>query len=112
MEIKAKLQDSLVGRKRTFQLRPFDFNEFIKAKKFELSKNPMTDAGIIKIYWMSICFMVDCQRFALESEVDLKIDLLQEYNSTYLGKDIRHMIVENHVLTFNNLIGIFGKNYG
>ena len=97
LEIKAKLQDSLVGRKRTFQLRPFDFNEFIKAKKFDLSKNPMTDAGILKNLLDEYLLYGGLPKVALEADVDLKIDLLQEYNSTYLGKDRRHVIVVHYV---------------
>ena len=112
LEIKAKLQDSLVGRKRTFQLRPFDFKEFLKAKDFEVGRNPITDSEKLKYFLDEYLLYGGLPKIALEDNINLKIDLLEEYTATYIGKDIRHMIVENHVLTFNNLLIFLAKIMG
>lgn len=72
----------------------------------------MTDIGTLKNLLDEYLLYGGLPKVALEADVALKIDLLQEYNSTYLGKDIRHMIVENHVLTFNNLLVYLAKIMG
>lgn len=112
LEIKAKLQDSLVGRKRTFYLKSFNFNEFLAAKKFEVSQNPIADEKMLKNLLDEYLLYGGLPKVALEHDPQIKKELLEEYTATYIGRDIRHMIAENHVLTFNNLLIFLAKIMG
>lgn len=112
LDIKAKLQDSLVGRKRSFLLEPFNFTEFLEAKEFSGGKNPITDEKQLKILMDEYLTYGGLPAVVLENDISLKRDLLNEYTATYINKDIRHMIAENHVVAFNNLLIFLAKITG
>lgn len=112
LHIKAKLQDSLVGRKKTFHLAPFNFGEFLEAKEFQKSGNPLTDEKRIKILLDEYLLYGGLPKIVLENDIEMKRELLNEYTATYINRDIRHMIAENHVLTFNNLLIFLAKIMG
>lgn len=112
LEIKAKLQDSLVGRKRTFYLKPFNFKEFLEAKQYKSPKNPITRAKQLKYLLDEYMLYGGLPKVVLENDFNLKRELLEEYTATYINKDIRHMIAENHTLAFNNLMIFLAKIMG
>lgn len=112
LDIKAKLQDSLVGRKKTFNLMPFNFSEFLEARQFQVCGNPLTDEKRLKILLDEYLLYGGLPKIVLENDVNIKRELLNEYTSTYINRDIRHMIAESHVLTFNNLLIFLAKIMG
>lgn len=112
LDIKAKLQDSLVGRKKTFFLNPFNFSEFLNAKGFLADNNPLTNEKRLKILLDEYLLFGGLPRIVLESDLNIKKALLDEYTATYISKDIRYMIAENHVVAFNNLLIFLSKIMG
>lgn len=112
LDIKAKLQDSLVGRKKTFYLNPFNFFEFLNAKAFKPNDNPLMNEKKLKLLLDEYLIYGGLPQIVLENDIDIKKDLLDEYTATYISKDIRHMIAENHVITFNNLLVFLSKIMG
>lgn len=112
LDIKAKIQDSLAGRKKDFYLSPFNFEEFLEAKKIHSKNNPISEAKHIQILLDEYLLYGGLPKVVLEDDYDMKKDLLNEYTATYISKDIRHMITENHVITFNNLLIFLAKIMG
>lgn len=112
LDIKAKLQDSLAGRKKTFLLGPFDFTEFLDARQFKADKNPLTTEKQLKLLLDEYLIYGGLPKVVLENNPAIKKDLLDEYTATYISKDIRHMIAENQVIHFNNLLIFLAKITG
>lgn len=114
LEIKAKLQDSLVWRKVTFQVNPLSFSEFLLFKKSDhLLNNPtikekkQIDAFLEEylIYWW-------LPKIALENNTEIKKKLLKEYVSTYINKDVRAIGNIENIGKFNQLLKLLSNNIG
>lgn len=112
LDMKAKLQDSLAGRKKTFYLTPFNFSEFLNAKRFKPDANPLSNEKQLKILLDEYLLYGGLPQIVLENDANIKKALLDEYTATYISRDIRHMIAENHVVTFNNLLIFLAKIMG
>ncbi|MDP3976214.1 MAG: ATP-binding protein [bacterium] len=112
LDIKAKLQDSLAGRKKTFDITPFYFSEFLTAKGFKKNTNPITDEQRASLLLEEFLLYGGLPKIVLEEDYSIKQDLLEEYVSTYISKDIRHLIAENNVQTFNHLLIFLSKITG
>lgn len=112
LDIKAKLQDSLVGRKKTFWLSPFNFSEFLEAKNFKALRNPLSHQEKIKHLLDEYLLYGGLPKIVLEKNISIKKELLNEYTTTYINRDIRHMIAENQILPFNHLLIFLAKIIG
>lgn len=112
LEIKAKLQDSLTGRKKSFLIEPFNFPEFLDAKKFQLSGNPITDEKQRLLLLDEYMLYGGLPKVVLEDDATIKQQLLDEYAATYINRDIRHLVAEDHVVAFNNVLIFLAKITG
>jgi len=112
LELKAKIQDSLVGRKKTFHITPFSFTEFLEAKEYSEEKNPITEQKN-KIFLLEEYLLYGgLPKIALETSEEIKKELLFEYINTYINKDVRILVSEKNILHFNKLIIFLAKSIG
>ena len=118
LELKANLQDSLVGRKVTFEIYPLDFEEFLKFKNFNyidylfkdnLPKDIKKEYNNILEEYLLYGGM---PAVVLQDDKEKKIKLLQEYINTYINKDIRAIGKIKNIFLFNNFIKVIASQIG
>ena len=103
LEIKAKLQDSLAGRKITFFVNPLSIDEILDYEKLNKeTKNPTEKEKIDKIFKEYLLFG-GLPEIYLEKNKEKKEILLKEYLGTYINKDIRALISNINISKFNQL---------
>lgn len=103
LEIKAKLQDSLAGRKITFYASPLSLDEILDYEKLDKeTKNPIERQKIDKTFEEYLIFG-GLPEIYLEKDKEKKKKLLKEYLGTYVNKDIRALISKINVSKFNQL---------
>ena len=103
LEIKAKLQDSLAGRKITFFINPLSVDEILDYEKLDKqTKNPLEQQKIDTIFKEYLLFG-GLPEVYLEKSKEKKEILLKEYLGTYVNKDIRALISNINVSKFNQL---------
>lgn len=119
LEMKAKLFESLTGRKRVFHLFPFSFYELLNFKDLNLAKI-MTGSERIstlhqrEIYNYLYHFIIygGYPRPILEENNEEKVKLLEEIYSSYMERDvIGFMRVKNH-FGYAKLINLFAGQIG
>lgn len=103
LEIKAKLQDSLAGRKITFYINPLSLDEILDYKKLDKkTKNPLERQKINRAFEEYLIFG-GLPEIYLEKDKEKKKKLLGEYLGTYINKDVRALISKINVSKFNQL---------
>lgn len=103
LEIKAKLQDSLAGRKITFYISPLSLDEILDYEKLDKeTKSPIERQKIDKTFEEYLIFG-GLPEIYLEEDKEKKKKLLKEYLGTYVNKDIRALISKINVSKFNQL---------
>ena len=103
LEIKAKIQDSLVGRKMDFFIQPLLISEILNFKKLNpKSKNPLERQKIEEEFQNYLLFGGLPDIF-LEKNLEHKKELLKEYIGAYVNKDIRGLIRNININKFNKL---------
>ena len=110
LELKANFQDSLAGRKVTFEINPLDFEEFLQFKDFEfldyLYKKDLPKDIKKKFDDMIEEYLIYgvMPAVVLQDEKEKKIKLLEEYVGAYINKDIRAIGKIENIAGFNNFI--------
>ena len=118
LEIKAKMQDSLVGRKISFFIKPLNFFEFINFKKFKnleyLKKDniPNVIKKELKKLLDEYLIFGGLPEVVLQTNFEKKKKLLHEYVNTYINKDIRVWGKMENIQPFNNLLKILSVQIG
>ncbi|MGH7598521.1 MAG: ATP-binding protein, partial [bacterium] len=131
LEIRAKVSESLTGRKRLFNLRPFSFDEFVTTKwpgfpavagKLAIgdSANLLSALGQAQsLYqaslekWLAEYLQYGgYPRVVLEANAQRKIALLQEIYTSYLQKDIKDFFKIENIAGYNNLLKILSQQIG
>ncbi|MCK5460062.1 ATP-binding protein [Candidatus Parcubacteria bacterium] len=103
LEIKAKLQDSLAGRKISFFINPLSIDEILDYEKLgKQTKNPFEQQKIDAIFKEYLLFG-GLPEVYLEKNREKKEVLLKEYLGTYINKDIRALISDINVSKFNQI---------
>jgi len=103
LEIKAKLQDSLAGRKITFCISPLSLNEILDYEKLDKqTKNPLEQQKVDRAFKEYLVFG-GLPEVYLEKNKEKKETLLKEYLGTYVNKDIRALISDINISKFNQL---------
>jgi len=118
LELKANFQDSLTGRKVTFEINPLDFEEFLQFKNFKqldyLSKKDLP--GDIKRRFDDELeeYLVygGMPAVVLQGDTEKKKKILGEYISTYINKDIRAIGKIDNIANFNNLLKVLVSQVG
>lgn len=118
LELKAKLQDSLVGRKIAFKINPLCFEEFLRFKRADVldyyhHKNiPSTIQNRFKEYLDEYLLFGGMPKVVLTLDSEDKKILLKNYVNDYINKDVRYIGKVNNLLKFNQLVKILANQIG
>ena len=113
LDIKRKIQDSLIGRAAYFQLYPLNFIEFLNFKKeyfpsdpTKIQKNRLDKLlGEYLVYGGFPAVVLEKQKKAKES-------LLKNYINLYITKDIKNLAEIENISAFNNLTKVLSSQIG
>ena len=118
LELKAKLQDSLVGRKISFMVSPLCFEEFLRFKKSDVLEYyhkgdiPLEIKNRMKKLLDEYLLFGGMPKVALTNGEEEKKTLLKNYASDYINKDIRYIGKIDSLLKFNQLVKILANQIG
>lgn len=118
LEIKAKIHESLTGRKRIFNLYPLTFHEYLKAKDNFLAKlileKEISSYRQNRIFKHLFNFIIygGYPKIALEENPKKQIQFLKEIHSSYIEKDIIGFLKVKEPLTFITLFTILAEGIG
>lgn len=118
LELKANFQDSLVGRKVTFEILPLDFEEFLQFQAFsdiEYLTRADVPLDIMKKFDHALEeFLIygGMPAVVMQQDREKKTILLGEYINTYINKDVRAIGKIDNIATFNNFIKIMASQIG
>ena len=113
LDIKRKIQDSLVGRVVYFQLYPLNFKEFLNFKGKIFPPGPSINQkkqldNLLKEYLL----FGGMPEIVLERNRSVKQILLKNYINLYVSKDIRSLFEIENISSFNKLIKILASQAG
>jgi len=119
LEIKAKIHESLTGRKKVFQVFPLTINEYLRYIDPELFRvirdgNDVLDFDLAKLMKVVSDFSVfgGYPRVVLETNTNKKIAILEELYTSYLDKDIVGFLKIKKIDSFNKLISLLSVQVG
>ena len=118
LELKAKFQNSLTGRKISFLINPLDFEEFLIFQNFpflDYLKKEILPPNIKSNFDNALDkYLVygGMPAVALQEDNNLKQKMLEEYVNTYINKDIRAIGKVKNILNFNSLVKILASQIG
>lgn len=121
LEIRKHLDEPLVGRKRTITMYPLTFDEYLVFRKSPLAPVhtlAMTDTIGQSTLNEYVKHFQECMlwggmpRIALEDNCDERRILLNEIYTTYLEKDIKGILRNEHVPSFNMFLKIVASHSG
>jgi len=113
LDIKKKIQDSLVGRVVYFHLYPLNFIEFLefKNKKFAIETTSVQKRQMDNLLKEYLLFG-GMPEIVLEKNEKIKKELLKNYLNLYISKDIRSLADIENISSFNNLAKILAGQTG
>lgn len=117
MELKAKIHESLSGRKRVFELFPVAFNEFINYKtEYKYEENLVTFFDIegekVDIYLNEYLSYGGYPRIITEPQKQEKHLLINEIFNSYIRKDISYLLNINRPDAFIKFIELLAAQTG
>ncbi|MBN1841013.1 MAG: ATP-binding protein [Deltaproteobacteria bacterium] len=117
LELKEKIHESLVGRKRLFELNTITFDEFINHKTDYKYKENL--AGFLEIekdktqqLLMEYMNFGGYPRVVLASELTEKIRIIDEIFSSILEKDIAYLLKVDKTEAFSAMIKVLSSQIG
>jgi len=118
LELKAKFQDSLAGRKILFSVNPLNFEEFLIFKNFpylDYFKKENLPEDIRNNFDKALSeYLVygGMPAVVLQNNLEMKQKMLEEYVSAYINKDIRAIGKVENIADFNTLTKILAAQIG
>jgi len=118
LEIKAKLQDSLVGRKVVFMIEPLSFEEFLSFSHSDIlsyynkEKIPQEVQNMFIALLNEYLLFGGLPKVVLTKDAGEKQILLKNYVNDYVNKDIRSIGKITSVFQFNQLIKTLAGQIG
>lgn len=118
LELKAKLQDSLAGRKITFMVSPLCFEEFLRFKRADVLEYyhqeniPLEILNKFRKYLDEYLLFGGMPMVVLTEGGEEKRTLLKNYVGDYINKDIRYIGRIESLLGFNQLVKILAGHIG
>ena len=117
LELKEKIQESLVGRKRLFELSTITFDEFINHKTDYKYKKNLADFLEIekdKTQQLLMEYMNfgGYPRVVLASEQSEKVQIIDEIYRSILEKDIAYLLKVDKTEAFSGLIKVLSSQIG
>jgi len=117
LELKEKIHDSLVGRKRIFELNPVSFKEFVNFKtdyRYEGKLDEFFEVEKVKTENLLNEYLNfgGYPRIILEEKLSEKIRIIDEIYRSYLEKDIAYLIKSERIDVFSSLIKVLAGQIG
>ncbi|MFH1838169.1 MAG: ATP-binding protein [Candidatus Kuenenbacteria bacterium] len=119
LEIKAKMKESLAGRKIIFNLQPFCFlefvatqNKFLYQKLLLKKKITILDQNELLRLFQKYLIFGGYPRVVLSKTEQEKLMILKEINASYIEKDILGFLEIKNKLAFSNLIKLLAGQIG
>ena len=118
LEIKAKIHESLTGRKRVFHLYPFDFSEYLSvwdktlAKLVSQKEISSYSREQIKEYLFRFINWGGYPKAALETNISEQRQILKEIFSSYVERDIIGFLKIKKYRAFVNLVSLLSSQIG
>lgn len=117
VELKEKIHESLVGRKRIFNLNTLSFEEFVNFKTNYKYEKKLFD--FFKIDKKKTQDMLEeylnfggYPRVVLEEKLEEKLKIINEIYQSYLEKDISYLLGIRKTETFGNLMKLMASQIG
>lgn len=119
IEMHKHLKESLAGRRRLYRLFPFSFSEWLpgKTKTVRLPKkitsaiDPLIQRRLKK-YLEEFIIFGGMPGLVHEKTEDAKKRLLLDLVATYIQKDIKALLREEDILSFNRLLALLAAQEG
>ena len=117
LELKEKIHESLVGRKRIFELNPVSFKEFVNFKTDYRYEEKLDEFFAIEKAKSENLLneylnFGGYPRVILEEKLSDKIKIINEIYRSYLEKDITYLIKSERIDVFSFLIKILSGQIG
>jgi len=118
LEVKAKVQEPLTGRKRLFHLYPFSFKEYLLGVEpslvriLSLRELSRYHSGQILKRLFEYLVYGGYPRVALEKRLDQKYQIIKEIFSSYVEKDIVGFLKIREALNYSRLVSVLASQVG
>lgn len=117
VELKEKIHESLVGRKRIFELPTLSFEEFMNFKTGYRYEGRLADFFSLEIekgYELLEEYLNfgGYPRIVLEEKLDEKLKLINEIYQSYIERDISYLLKIRKTEDFSNLVKILAAQIG
>jgi len=117
VELKEKIHESLVGRKRLFELSTVSFEEFVNFKTSCRYENRLTDFFSLeteKVHELLEEYLNfgGYPRIVMEEKLDEKLRLINEIYQSYIERDISYLLKIRKTDEFSNLVKIMAAQIG
>lgn len=110
LELRAKISEHLTGRKHTFEMYPFSFEEFLSARNIEYYHKKNIDtlvkfhsSDLDKLLKEFVTFGGYPKVILSESAREKAVELKEIYDS-YVKKDVKDFLKIENIAGYNNLI--------
>ena len=117
LDLKEKIHESLVGRKRMFELYPISFKEFVNFKtnyRYEESLEEFFEVEKVKTESLLNEYLNfgGYPRVVLEEKLSEKVRIIDEIYRSYLDKDVSYLIKSEKIDTYSLLIKLLAGQIG
>jgi predicted AAA+ superfamily ATPase len=117
LDLKEKIHESLVGRKRMFELYPISFKEFVNFKtnyRYEESLEEFFEVEKVKTERLLNEYLNfgGYPRVVLEEKLSEKVRIIDEIYRSYLDKDVSYLIKSEKVDVYSSLIKVLAGQIG
>lgn len=117
VELKEKIHESLVGRKRLFELSTLSFEEFINFRTEYNYESKLSDFFAVendKTYLLLEEYLNfgGYPRVVLENELSEKLKIINEIYQSYIERDISYLLKVQKTDAFSNLVKIISSQVG
>ena len=117
MELKEKIHESLIGRKRIFELNTLSFQEFVNFRTHYQYRDKLRDFFAVEkertkeLLWEYLNFG-GYPRVVLEETLEEKRKIMDEIYRSYIEKDISYLLRVEKIEAFTALIKILASQTG
>jgi len=117
LELKEKIHESLVGRKRIFELNPVSFKEFVNFRTNYHYKEKLMDFFVVEKEKTESLLgeylnFGGYPRVIIEEKLREKREIIDEIFRSYLEKDISYLLKVEKLDAFSSLIKILASQIG
>jgi len=117
VELKEKIHESLIGRKRLFELSTVSFEDFVNFKTGCRYENRLSDFFSVeteRVHELLEEYMGfgGYPRIVMEEKLDEKLRLINEIYQSYIERDISYLLKIRKTEEFSNLVKIMAAQLG